>query len=423
VGDVGRLPEIPANDIDIVVEPGHLSKCKAYIDRFAAERGGKLVQVLRHESCAFYHVIWLPRQNASGLFVKIDICSDYVRRGRKFLDAAWMLAGRRKINKTSLKAVFYVAAPDREFTYYLMKKVDKGSATHEALEHLAQLFSEAREPCRTVALKFCSVQTLDSLISTITSRDPDAFASVARIARAEVEASLPSPSLLDRAREWRRRIERILFPTGFVVAILGPDGAGKSTVLSALARQLEEAGRGSAVHHLFPRFGKSHSAPIVVDPHGKAPRGFLASVAKLAYLVLRYNCGWARSVFWQRRRSTLIFFDRYYDDLLADPARYRNGAPNWLVGAFGVLIPKPDLVLVLDAAPEVVRSRKIEVSQQESERQFIAYRNLANQLPRAQLIDASQQPEKVIAQCERAIVDALAERVKQRINPSCSDDS
>jgi len=138
------------------------------------------------------------------------------------------------------------------------------------------------------------------------------------------------------------------------------------------------------------------------------------STLKLAYIVLVYNVGWLRSVWLARRQSGMIFFDRYYHDILADPRRYRSAAPQWLARLAGRLIPSPDLFLVLDVDPSTARSRKAEVSAPESERQFHAYRALCRELPNARLIDANAAPAQVAAQCEDAIVRAMAARICRR---------
>jgi thymidylate kinase len=110
----------------------------------------------------------------------------------------------------------------------------------------------------------------------------------------------------------------------------------------------------------------------------------------------------------------MIFFDRYYHDHLADPRRYRSGAPKWLVRLVGRLIPMPDLFLVMDVLPEAARQRKAEVSAEESARQFGAYRALCAELPNAHLIDANRSPGEVASQCEGVVVRAMAARLQGR---------
>src|SRR5438067_6606379 len=85
------------------------------------------------------------------------------------------------------------------------------------------------------------------------------------------------------------------------VAVLGPDGCGKTTVIEQLVKQLRLRGQESAVFHWRPQFRRNGGPPIAVaDPHGKAPRSRLASVLKLGYLVWKFNIG-----YWWRLRPLL----------------------------------------------------------------------------------------------------------------------
>ena len=208
---------------------------------------------------------------------------------------------------------------------------------------------------------------------------------------------------------------------GFVTAILGPDGSGKSTVLSKILPRTANLGQETWQFHLWPRGDRQarQRAPVTA-PHSLPPRGLASSTLKLLFLAWRYNAGWLAAVFKPYRRSAMIWFDRYYHDMLADPKRYRMGAPAWLVRLVGRLIPKPDLFLILDVRPEVARARKSEVSEAESQRQFHAYRALAKELPNAVLIDANGSSEEVAAACERAVVAAMARRLDKHMRRKSS---
>ncbi len=54
--------------------------------------------------------------------------------------------------------------------------------------------------------------------------------------------------------------------------------------------------------------------------------------------------------------------DRHFLDILVDQRRYRYGGPLWLLRLIRRLIPKPDLVNLLDAPPKVLQARKQELS-------------------------------------------------------------
>ena len=58
----------------------------------------------------------------------------------------------------------------------------------------------------------------------------------------------------------------------------------------------------------------------------------------------------------------MIMFDRYYDDMLVDPLRYRYGAPKWTIQLNRGAIPRPDLFLFIDVPENELIRRKNEVT-------------------------------------------------------------
>jgi thymidylate kinase len=77
-------------------------------------------------------------------------------------------------------------------------------------------------------------------------------------------------------------------------------------------------------------------------------------------------------------------------------------------------VKKPDLVMILDAAPDLLQKRKQEISAEESERQRDAYRALALRLEQGRIVDAANSRETVAAEAQKLILDFMAERVKKR---------
>jgi thymidylate kinase len=132
------------------------------------------------------------------------------------------------------------------------------------------------------------------------------------------------------------------------------------------------------------------------------------SVAALVLVVLDWWVGYWTRIVRQRAKHGFVVFDRHLLDLLVDPVRYRYGGPRWVARMACRLVPRPDLIVVLDGSPAVVRARKQEVSQSESTRQRIAYRRLTADTPGAYLVDAEMPP----AQVREATLKILRQGVK-----------
>ncbi len=82
------------------------------------------------------------------------------------------------------------------------------------------------------------------------------------------------------------------------------------------------------------------------------------------------------------------------------------------------VIPKPDLVILLDAPTDVLRGRKQEVSPHEIERQRHAYRQLVDMLPNGHIVDAAQPPDRVIRAVGMVVLGFLASRTLGRLRRS-----
>jgi thymidylate kinase len=183
------------------------------------------------------------------------------------------------------------------------------------------------------------------------------------------------------------------------LAILGPDGSGKSSVLDGVERALEPRFAGIRRFHLRPNLaGRRGGGEPVTDPHGRRNRSAPSSWVKLAAWWLDYCFGYLLRVRPALRGRSLVLFDRYYDDLLVDPRRYRYGASPRLAQLIGRAIPRPDVFVVLDAPAEVLHGRKSEVSTEETRRQCEAYRRLAARLPNAHVVDAARPLPQVVAE-------------------------
>lgn len=224
-----------------------------------------------------------------------------------------------------------------------------------------------------------------------------------------------------RLRHEFNRFRRYLNPPGSVVAILGVDGAGKSTVINSILPALNAATHNAVVvQHLRPELlpplarlkgKKSVQTGPVLEPHGSSPSGTIGSLLRLSYLTLNYVLGywlWTRPKI--AKRPAVVLFDRYAYDMAIDPRRFRIQLSPALIRLFARLAPKPDLIFCLHGAPEVLAARKQELPVEEVARQVQALKVFAATEPRALLID-TEQPVDV---CRDQILQAIAEYCDRR---------
>jgi thymidylate kinase len=106
-----------------------------------------------------------------------------------------------------------------------------------------------------------------------------------------------------------------------------------------------------------------------------------------------------------------------------DKKRYRYSGPTWLLKAIWRVVPKPDLIILLDAPAEVIQARKKEVPFEETARQRREYRALVERLSYGRIIDAARDVDAVVADVNGAILSRLEARVARRVGSDARGES
>jgi thymidylate kinase len=402
-----RLPAWSSGDFDMAIAPEQLEIIDNALEN---DCGGQIVQLLQHEKTGFFFV---ARCDGEKDFVLVDAATDYRRDSRIFFSSDELLDGARDWNG------FKVAAPEVEYAYLLVKKISKRSIGSHQQDRLAELHDAIGPEASRIAVTLLGETHGKQVDGWIGVRQWDEFGRQISTLRKVLKRTVLRRDPLNAVRYWMsdigRRLNRWRNPSGLLVAIMGPDGAGKSTLIAGLDRILGSAFRHTDSFHLRPAILKSRGdGPPVTDPHGMPPRSTSASVAKVAFYAAEYVLGYALRLKPALGHTTLIFADRYFDDLMIDPRRYRYGGPASLLRLTRRIIPKPDLWLFLDVPEEQLLGRKSEVSLEEARRQRAAYRELAAETRNAVVIDGSCEAPAVVAQAAEAAIDHLHARYRSR---------
>jgi thymidylate kinase len=409
-----RLPDNFDTDIDFMVDQEDFDRMPRILEEVARKTGTRLFQAIDHELTG--RAYFLGSLNGPALtIVQPDCAADYRHFGRRWLPAKEVLAARRLHSNG-----FYIPSTAHEFAYSLIKRLNKRSFNREHGYKLHQLYVENRIECGRMIARFVRGPEGSQIVRMASANDWTAmYASIepfrAAMLRSRKEAF--AEKLRDLPRNTLYLLRRIVQPTGCWIAFIGPDGCGKSLVLNAVSQEFAPSFRTTRYFHMRPRLigRKPTNVGPVTDPHGQPPRGLVASVAKVIDLWLDYALGYLVRILPGLIRTELVLFDRCFYDLLVDSRRIRYGGPPWLLRAAARLAPGPDLVILLDAPPEVLRSRKQEVPAAEVARQRAAYLELVRTLKSAVVVNAAQPPEDVIHDAILAVMDHLGYRSKKRL--------
>jgi thymidylate kinase len=409
-----NLPDSFETDIDFMVNSHDFERVPSLVADLAQQTGTKLFHTVGHELTA--RAFSLGFQSGDKLIiVQPDSSADYRHYGLLWLHADEVLAARRRHPRG-----FWIPSAAHEFTYYLIKRLNKRHLSDEHGQKLHRLYAEDPAGCGRMIARFWKGRNRTVLARMAESNDWTDLATSFESVRSELMQN-SAETLVERIKaspmHAMHHLNRVLNPTGGWIAIMGPDGAGKSAVINAIRQQFAIAYNGVKCFHLRPKILRpgTESRSAVTDPHGQPPRGLFLSVAKIFFLIADYWLGYLLKIAPEMRRSRFFVFDRYLYDLLVDSKRVRYSGPAWMLRVAARVIPHPDLVILLDAPPEVLWSRKQEVPFEEVARQRESYRAVTTGLSFAKIVDAAQPLEDVIRDVDSAIVEYYERRTAKRL--------
>lgn len=414
LGNTNDYPTVIKSDVDIVIDSSSFRKINSIVKRFSSEYQLEFCNLFQHEiEGKFFVAVTANNEKSNFTMLALDFCCNYMRQGRIILTEKELLNSRIRINQKGIE--FWICSNEIAFTYYFIKKLEKQSINIDQFNYINNLWYVDRDKIiQQLFLRF-QKETARELKDIFDKGDFNRLSKDFFKMLNKESQKRYNRGLVNHAFEFKRKIFRFTRPTGVVISVLGCDGSGKSTVIDLLINNSNdfEAFRETSYHHLFPSTNKPTRDKPVLNPHEQAPRSWIMSNLKLVYFLYKYLFGYWFIVYPQKVRSKLVIFDRYYYDILVDPIRYRHKGSPVLTNFIGRIIPKPDLLFIIDAPAEILQLRKQEVSFLESKRQREAYLNLKNKLSNVSIVDNTQQPEKSAFEVKKSIVNYLVNRFKK----------
>jgi len=216
-----------------------------------------------------------------------------------------------------------------------------------------------------------------------------------------------------------RPLEKIARGRRLSIALLAPDGAGKST----LAERLRNDPRLDAKVVYAGLYGNAGSGfkKWLDQKVERNPASWLTRPTKILRSYTRLLEHWKRLIVatFSRMTGKTVIFDRYlYDQWTSRlPDSWRRRIRRRVYG-FGW--PTPELIVLLDAPSEVLYRRRQEHTREQLEQQRKGYLALRSRLPQMKVIDASQNAANV----EREVIAMIWEkyaRIRQHGNAAGSD--
>lgn len=246
------------------------------------------------------------------------------------------------------------------------------------------------------------------------------FALTPKLRRALLLRSLfrPFQALANSIRFLKRRAARYVSPCGPIIAIVGPDGVGKSTTILHLKEQLPSIftrvrlrhWRPSLLPHLGTLIGKKTQEG---GPPRRHPGPF--HWLRLIYYFVDFQLGYWLKDSAESALQRVIVYDRCVLDMVVDPVRFglRSRRGTTLLWR---LTPKPDLVVLLWDTAKRIAQRKQELDEKEIECQLKQWAKLVGEgkVQATVLVDAN--PEAIAGRISELILEVFVKNNGGNLN-------
>jgi thymidylate kinase len=415
-----KFPEAIGHDLDVFFRRADLDRAIEIFRSALRDSGGEILHVHERD---YVFAVWFHAAKNEPAAIHLDFYHGaFTWHGLPYLDEHEVISAARNFGN------FKTPRPAHEALNLFLTSLLWGgffkTRYRERIAALLQSPEESAEFFRVLERKFGS-----------NSKPPFDFKNEVEIPRGEMRRyaerlrslfkkhSLlrqPFATIFKLSRYWSKELGTLFSPPGICIAILGPDGSGKSTVIEAAKERIEYF-FGEVEHrhwrpHLLRDVGvmlgrRDKTAAPVSDPHGRAPHSAAISAMRFFYYWLDYWLGWPARVWKFRAKNHLVIFDRYAEDMWCDPARYRLRLPKTPTRFLCRIVPQPDLTFVLLADAEIIHARKGEVPLSALREVLKNYAQVAKQNSRTVAVDCSRPVNQVADE----IAGAVRSRLKQKI--------
>lgn len=278
-----------------------------------------------------------------------------------------------------------LAEDDAFWTLLLHELLDRPGTAPRRIDRLRQLAAGARDdgaPTEVVRPWLPRSWTPTSVIATAAAGDVDRLVGlgVAMNRHLGRRPGAIARRLVAKVLRWLDKRDPPFVRAGRTIALLGPDGAGKSALVGLVG-----VGGPMPVRSVYlGLYGGSRARQRARGLPG------LGLARRLTAMWRGWLIGW-----WHARRGRLVLFDRHPYDARLDDSQAQTPADRMRRAILGHALPAPDMVIILDAPAEVLYSRKPEHSIERIETQRRRYLTLASDVDRARIVDASAPLDEV----------------------------
>ncbi len=407
-----KLPQTTGNDIDIMI-----SRCNPdEIEKIIEELGW--IWIKKHDEDGFLsYVCWGMYDNTIA-HIQLDFWTELRWRGLRWANSDLIMNSRRKYND------FWIAGEGSEAYITCLKELfGRGCIKKKYYNHIQRLVNDKQEEFIENGIEILGEKLVLQILENILKNN---FINIDKLA-GKIKRKLMKSNYPVYVKESLRRCKKYctkcLRPRGKLLAFVGPDGSGKTTIINAVQQSMEGLFSDSKVFHMryniLPELktgmgissmnGKITAADEESDHKEETKRSFLSKFASWV-IVIYYTVEFVIGNIWiykLKKDDTLILYDRYYYDYFWQPTTRDLIFPcrHFLIK----LVSKPDLLIHLNAKAEDVYLRKKELKIAEIKKQNEYIERLASEMDNTITINTSG---KELIQVEKETIEMCIERIK-----------
>jgi thymidylate kinase len=418
-----QLPEQPGRDVDLWIKESDFKKCRQIMFEVAQDLGWDLLATslrMRFINAGEYYFI---KDGNPNLVCVLDISAFSHWKGISYLDHRVL----SKHIQTHPKG-FKVAAPGLEAASLIFRGAMAGVIKDRDKPRIAECLESDPQGFLDVLQEPFGLQQAGTILEAARAGDWDFLEHHMKAFQKTILKRALRRYPLFQIKQWLRYYAAVwrarLNPGhGFFITLLGPDGAGKTTIAKLLVES-------DAIKNIFPRqkyFYRRFEVPWknlihkikrtgvkldaeIRDDRSVVPMEPLKASIYAVYLACEYFSGHF-FLRWWKSNAGFVVFDRYFYDYLVfeDFAR----CPWWLLFLLAKIVPRPDAMVYLQNDATTIYARKPERSIPEINRQIKICERLVAGLPNSFTINSSKPPEKMIAD----IINILMQNLRERNRP------
>lgn len=399
-----KIPNQITGDIDLLIDKKEYKKFLNILESLIIQYELNEIKRIDRHYVRMFRLFHIEVGASYGL--KIDIHFGEMWRGATYLTANNILE-----KKIAYKNIFIPSYEDQVAINLFQGLLGMGYVTEKRQNQLQNILPKVDdEKLLNLLAELTTKSISENLMTSLKNKD---FVSInkqvkriRKIVFIEALSNRPLTTSIDFSLFILKNMKyKIIYPGAFI-ALIGPDGAGKSTAINNLTSILDQViiNGNSKVIPWKPAYlmrlaelkkDKSlDSLPKSVKKR-HIPNKF-SSFLRFSYYTLDYILG---HLIQNRKILTsegYIVYDRYfYDYLIQPPERSFINMPRWIKNIFSFFIPMPQVIIYFKATPSVLFSRKQEETMEELKELVRLYDNYVSDNDNIITIDATQSPEDV----------------------------